>query len=236
MANNSRNTRNSRVSRSSGTSRRSGPARTSRTSRSSRSESFFSRFRRPKYEFKPDNQGMTWLKRLYLTRLQRLNILKWSLYALLCVLMLVIQDVIMSKFNLLGATTDLAPAAILLISVLVGSEHGSIFALIASTVYWFSGSAPGAYCIALISFASIGVSLFRQAYWRRGFSSTVLCAGAALMVYEIGIFLAGVLLGLTQWGRIYRFALTAAMSWAVMIPLYPLCFKIGQIGGEPWKE
>ena len=127
-------------------------------------------------------------------------------------------------------------AAILLISVLVGAEYGSIFVLVASTLYWFSGSAPGAYCIALLCFASIAVSLFRQAYWRRGFSSTVLCAGTALMIYEIGVFLAGMLLGLTQWGRFYRFALTGAMSWAVMIPLYPLCFKIGLIGGQPWKE
>ena len=210
--------------------------RTTRSRVRRRSEGLFSRLRQPKYEFRPDTLGSGWLKRLYMTRLQRLNILKWFLYALLCVLLLVLQDVILSRFQVLGATTDLAPAAILLISVLVGAEYGSIFVLVASTLYWFSGSAPGAYCIALLCFASIAVSLFRQAYWRRGFSSTVLCAGVALMVYEAGVFLAGILLGLTQWGRFYRFALTGAMSWAVMIPLYPLCFKIGLIGGQPWKE
>ena len=210
--------------------------RTTRSRVRRRSEGLFSRLRQPKYEFRPDTLGSGWLKRLYMTRLQRLIILKWFLYALLCVLLLVLQDVILSRFQVLGATTDLAPAAILLISVLVGAEYGSIFVLVASTLYWFSGSAPGAYCIALLCFASIAVSLFRQAYWRRGFSSTVLCAGVALMIYETGVFLAGMLLGLTQWGRFYRFALTGAMSWAVMIPLYPLCFKIGLIGGQPWKE
>ena len=210
--------------------------RTTRSRVRRRSEGLFSRLRQPKHEFRPDTLGSGWLKRLYMTRLQRLNILKWFLYALLCVLLLVLQDVILSRFQVLGATTDLAPAAILLISVLVGAEYGSIFVLVASTLYWFSGSAPGAYCIALLCFASIAVSLFRQAYWRRGFSSTVLCAGVALMIYETGVFLAGMLLGLTQWGRFYRFALTGAMSWAVMLPLYPLCFKIGLIGGQPWKE
>lgn len=195
-----------------------------------------SRYRKPRQDFRPDTLGSGWLNKLYLTRLQRLNFLKWFLYGLLCVLLLVLQDVILSRFEVLGATTDLAPAAIILISVLVGSEYGSIFVLVASTVYWFSGSAPGAYCIALMSGAAILVCLFRQAYWRRGLGSTVLCAGVALMVYETGVFLAGILLGLTQWGRIYRFALTGLMSWAVMIPLYPLCYKIGQIGGEPWKE
>ena len=210
--------------------------RTTRSRVRRRSEGLFSRLRQPKYEFRPDTLGSSWLKRLYMTRLQRLNILKWFLYALLCVLLLVLQDVILSRFQVLGATTDLAPAAILLISVLVGAEYGSIFVLVASTLYWCPGSAPGAYCIALLCFASIAVSLFRQAYWRRGFSSTVLCAGVALMIYETGVFLAGMLLGLTQWGRFYRFALTGAMSWAVMLPLYPLCFKIGLIGGQPWKE
>ena len=229
MANNSRQNRPVRR-----TTTRS--ARTSRSRTTRRDGGFLSRFRQPKYEFKPDTLGSSWLKRLYLTRLQRLNILKWFLYALLCVVLLVLQDVILSRFQVLGAATDLAPAAILLISVLVGTEYGSIFVLIASTLYWFSGSAPGAYSIALMSFASILVSLFRQAYWRRGFSSTVLCAGTALMVYEIGVFLAGMLMGLTQWGRVYRFAITGLMSWAAMIPLYPICFKIGQIGGKPWKE
>ena len=190
---------------------------------------------RKKNEFKPD-AGTGILKNLYMTKLQRLNVLKWTLYALLCVLLLVVQDVIMSRVSILGATTDLTCAGILLITVLVGSEYGSIFVLIASTLYWFSGSAPGAYCIALLSFTGILVTLFRQVYWRQGFSSTVICAGTALMVYEIGIFLAGMLLGLTRWYRFYRFVLTGLMSWATMLPLYPLCFKIGLIGGQPWKE
>ncbi len=225
MANNSRQNRPVRRT-----------VRTSRRRNARPSEGLFARLRQPKYEFRPDVLGSSWLKRLYLTQTQRLNLLKWCLYALLCVGMLVLQDVILSRFQVLGATTDLAPAVILLISVLVGSEYGSIFVLFASTLYWFSGSAPGAYSIALLSFGALAVSLFRQAYWRRGLVSTVICAGVAMMFYEMSVFLAGVLLGLTQWGRAYRFAITGLMSWAVMLPLYPLCVKIGQIGGQPWKE
>lgn len=223
-----KNTRNSRAS-GSGRNRRSG-----RTAK--RSSSIVSRSRRRKYEFKPDEKGASWLKRLYLTRLQRLTLLKWGLYALVCVLLLVIQDVIMSRLSFYGATTDLVPAAILLITVLVGSEYGSIFVLTASTLYWCAGSSPGAYCIALMCFFGIFATLFRQVYWRRGFSSTVLCAGVALMLYELSVFLAGMLMGLTLWDRVFRFLLTGAMSWLIMLPLYPLAYKIGQIGGEPWKE
>jgi hypothetical protein len=192
--------------------------------------------RRRKYEFKPDRKGAGILKRLYLTRLQRLNLLKWGLYGLVCLVCLVVQDVIMCKFSLFKATTDLVPMAVLLITVLVGSERGSIFVLTVSTLYWFSGSAPGAYCIVLMTFFGIAASLFRQSFWRRGFGSTLLCAGIALMLYEIGVFAAGIFLGLTLWSRFGICFLTGLMSWIIMVPLYPLAYKIGLIGGETWKE
>lgn len=220
-----RRTRNSRDSRRSG-------HRQSSYGTSSQSHQPLRR----KYEFKPDSTGATWLKKLYLTRQQRLGLLKWSLYALLCVLFLVIQDVIMSRISILGATTDLAPMMILLITVLLGSEYGSTFVLVASTLYWFTGSAPGAYTIAIMSFLGIFATLLRQLHWRRSLGSIVITAGTALLLYELGVFLAGILIGLTRWDRIGYFVLTALLSWVVMVPLYPLTYKIGQIGGEPWKE
>lgn len=220
--NNSRNSRNS--------------ARRRTNRRKPGSNSVFQKLLRQKYEFKPDAKGTSWLKKLYLTKLQRMNLLKWSLYAALCVFLLVIQDVIMSRISIFGATTDLAPMVILLITVLLGSEYGSTFVLIASTLYWFSGSAPGAYVIALLCFVGIFATLLRQLHWRRGLGSTVITAGCALVIYELCIFLAGILLGLTHWGRIGIFILTALLSWIIMVPLYPLTYKIGQIGGEPWKE
>ncbi len=194
------------------------------------------RQRRPLYEFKPDPIDAGWLKKLYMTRLQRLTLLKWALFALVCVVLLVIQDVVLSQLHLFGATTDLAPAAILLICVLAGSETGSLFVLIASVFYWFSGSAPGAYVIALMSFFGIGAALFRQMFWHRSLGSIWLCAAMAIILYELGIFLAGILLGLTQWIRVFRFLITGVSSALLMIPLYPLVYKIGQIGGQTWKE
>jgi hypothetical protein len=56
------------------------------------------------------------------------------------------------------------------------------------------------------------------------------------MMYEIGVFAAGIFLGLTLWSRFGIFFLTGLMSWIIMVPLYPLAYKIGLIGGETWKE
>ena len=190
---------------------------------------------RKKYDFRPDANHNRF-KGLHMTRLQRLNILKWLLYAVLCIFLLVVQDVIMSRVRIFGVPTDLPATAILLITVLVGSNHGSVFVLAASTFYWFSGSAPGPYCIGLMTFLGVIAAVLRQVWWRRGLRSTVICAGCALILYEIAIFVIALVSGLAPWSRVGIFLLTALYSCAIMVPLYPLACKIGKIGGEPWKE
>ena len=97
------------------------------------------------HEFRPDKLEVSFLKTLYLTRQQRKILLKWSLFAALCLLALTLQDVIMARINILGATTDLVPCAILLITVAIGSEQGSYFVLIASALYYFTGSTHSSY-------------------------------------------------------------------------------------------
>ena len=192
--------------------------------------------RKRSIEFKPDPQTATWVKTFHLTIQQRLQLAKWALYILTIVLCLVVQDVIMSRIRLFGATTDLAVCAILLITVIEGTDTGSLFVLIASTLYYFSGSAPGAYVIALMSFLGVAAVLLRQLYWHRSKGSIVLCTGIALMLYEIGLFVVGIAIGLTLPSRLIYFILTGIYSCLALIPLYSVIYKIGLIGGNTWKE
>ena len=194
------------------------------------------RRRKKVYEFKPDRQETGLLKQLYLTRLQRMHLLKWACHAALCFLLLTIQDVIMSQFRFSGATTDLAVCAIFLIGLYEGTENGSLFALIASLVYLFSGSSPGAQCIALISCTTVVLNLLRQIYWHRSSGSILLCTCAGIVIYEMLNFLFGVFVGNTYMGRAGVFALVAAFTCAVAFPLYPLVKQISKIGGDTWKE
>lgn len=187
-------------------------------------------------EFKPDAPRVSPLKSLRFTHLQRLHLLRWLCYVGICVLCLVIQDSIMSRVSIFGSTTDLAVAAMLLITVLEGSEVGSVFILIASAIYYFSGSAPGPYCVILLTFFGMCATLFRQLVWHRSPTSIILCAGLAAMAYEIGLYVVGLFMGLTRWYRGPRFLITGALTVAVMIPLYYLIYHIGQIGGYTWKE
>ncbi len=188
------------------------------------------------YEFQPDALQVSFLKTLHMTRLQRLRLLKWILFALVWILALTLQDVIMARFSFFGATTDLVPCFILLTAVTIGSEQGCIFALVTALFYYFSGSAPGAYAVAFLPIFSIAGGLFRENFWRRGFASDVLCSAIAMMLYEIGVFVAGTFSGMTGWYRFSVFLATGFLSVLVMLPLYPLVSKIGAIGGETWKE
>lgn len=214
--------------------------RTQRTARSRKKQGFgelFRKFRKQNLsEFKPDPKTATWAKTARLTRQQRLRLTKWALYVLTIVMCLVVQDVIMSQIRILGATTDLAVCAILLITVLEGTEVGSLFVLIASTVYYFSGSAPFPYCVALMTILGTAATMLRQMFWHRSKGSIVLCTALALTGYEIGLFVIGILQELTRWDRIGSFLMTALYSSLVLIPLYNLIYKIGLIGGNTWKE
>ena len=194
------------------------------------------RRKRPNYEFKPDKVKGTLRKALHLTALQQRQLLQWTCYGLLCLFLLIIQDVIMSKVSIFGATTDLVPAAILLIAVISDAYAGSLFAIIASTLFEFSGSAPGPYIIGYLTVLAVAAAIFRQSFWRRGFRSNILCAGLALLVYELAVWGTGVFLGLTYWSRVFVFLNIWLLSFLVMLALYPLIRKIQKIGGETWRE
>ncbi len=216
------------------------PARRRRKSRPkgtmTLTQMFKQRKKRDALEFKPDIQKATWIKTNRLTKQQQLRLTRWMLYVLTVVASVVLQDVLMSQFSFLGATTDLPACAILLITVLEGTEVGSIFVLIASTLYYFSGNAPSAFCIGLMTFFGIGATLFRQMYWHRSKGSVILCGAIALFCYELGLFVVGISSVLTHWGRLPSFVMTAVYSSLIMIPLYSLVYKIGLIGGNTWKE
>ena len=189
-----------------------------------------------KYEFKPDKPRAGLLSKLYLTQKQRRSLLKWALYALVLLALSVLQDVILARVRIFGATTDLVPCGIFLICVMEGMERGSVFCLAAALVYLFSGTAPGPYSIVFITFLGVGVAFFRQSFLQKTFSAVMLCAVTATVVYELAVFFIGLFLGLTTGGRFGVFLATGVMSALAAPVLYPVIDIIGTIGGDTWKE
>ena len=188
------------------------------------------------YEFRPDKPQVSWASKLHLTQKQRKALLKWALYALLLLVLSLLQDVVLSRARFFGATTDLLPCAIILICILEGSQKGSIFALAGSAFYLFSGSAAGPYSMVLVTFLAILVCIFRQGYLQEGFAAAMLCTVVAVVTYEAAIFGIGYVLGLTIATRMIGFAVTALFSCLAAPILYPIILSIASIGGETWKE
>lgn len=191
---------------------------------------------RKKHEFRPDTFRQDILGKLLLTKKQSQVLLRWVLFCLVCLTGLILQDVVMSRFTIFGTTTDLVPCCILAICILQGAESGCIFALIASMIYYFSGSAPGIFAIPMITVIAVLTAVFRQAYLRKGFFTMVICTAVALLLYETGIFFIGVFLGSTILSRLPAFLITAVITLALVPILYPTLLSIGKIGGEIWKE
>lgn len=189
-----------------------------------------------KYEFKPDPDGSGILNKLYLTASQRRGILKWSLFGLLFLVCLVIQDAMLSRYTFFGGTVDLAAGVIMLVCVCQGVDSGCVFAFAAGAVYAFSGSAPGNFSIILLTVIGSVMAAFRESYLRQGFASDLLCAAVGVVLYEMGLFLIGLAMAYTHTGRLSCFVMTAVLSAAVMPVLYPLVGRIGGNGGKIWKE
>lgn len=192
--------------------------------------------RKKRHDFRPDKVNNDILGKLLLTKQQFLRLLRWLLMGAVCLTGLILQDVLMSRFHFFGATTDLVPALIFMVCILQGGESGCVFALLASLIYHFSGSAPGAYCIPLITFLAVFAAIFRQAYLRKGFSALMICTGLSLVLYEAGVFAIALFLKQTYSQRFGVFLITAALTLLCLPVLYPILLSIGKIGGETWKE
>ena len=189
-----------------------------------------------KYEFRPDKHRTDIFGKLYLTPIQRMTLLRWVLHSAILLVFSLIQDVVLCKADFFGTTTDLVPCAIMMICVQLGGERGSIFTLIAAILYKFSGSAPGYYVIGLIPVLGILAAVLRQALFRRSFSSVILCAGIATMLYEIGIFAFGLLFQHTTAQRFFSFLITGGLSLLTYPVLYPVTKAIEKIGDRTWKD
>ena len=191
---------------------------------------------RKKIEFRPDPTGHNWADKLRLTPLQRKSVLKWMLYSAVCVAGLVLQDSMLARLRLFGGCFDVTPALIVLICVLEGSENGSLFALLASMVYVFSGTGQDRYCILYLTLAAVLAAAFRQGYLRRGLGSDLICTGGAMLLYEMAVFVTGLFLGMTYSARWGVFVMTALVSTVVVGLVYKPLKIIGTIGGNLWKE
>ena len=91
------------------------------------------------------------LDKLYITPRQWLRILRWTLYAALFLLALLVQTVVFGNRTILGAHPDLVAIVITCVCLREGPERGGTFALIASLVWCLSGIDQGSVCLLVLT-------------------------------------------------------------------------------------
>lgn len=188
------------------------------------------------YEFRPDPASSGNLDKIFLTQRQRFGLLRWTLYGVLTLLCLIVQDVVLYRVDYRGAGTDLVPCVIFMITALEGGESGCIFALCSAVLYCFSGSAPGPHVIPMITVIAVIGAIFRQACLRRGFLSIALATALGMAVYECLLFAISWFMRYLPYERMRVMLMTAALTMIAVPFVYPIARVIGKIGGEPWKE
>jgi hypothetical protein len=189
-----------------------------------------------KYEFQPDKPYATWLSKLQLTKQQQKQVLKWCLYALVLIILSLLQDVVLCRFRFLGGTTALVPCGIFTICMLEDPQQGSIFALVSSYLFVLSGSSPGAHVIVLITVLSVLLCAIQRTYLQVGFLSVLFSTILAMAIYELAIFGFCLLVGQVPVGEYMSFVMPAVFSVATVPVIYPFAKAIHGIGGNAWKE
>ena len=118
----------------------------------------------------------------------------------------------------------------------------SVFLLVLQDVLFSRMSLYGATvdmvpCVLLlIPFFGTFTAAFRQAYLRKGFRTTMMCSGAALILYETLSFLAALLLGVTRLARWWVMGISTGLTLLTLPLVFVLVWGICTIGGDQWKE
>ncbi len=185
-----------------------------------------------------EEKRLSQLKKLRITRNQWRCILKWALYSLSLVGILVIQSVILSRLPVLGAKVNLVPWFVGCVCFIEGPDSGSIFALLSSLVWALSGGDLGFVSILVLTFGGMGIGLLVERLFRRQIFVCMACCLLLSLCHEGAIFAL----------RLYLHTVTPAQFFYILIPgvllgipacpvFFYLCRAICRTeGGRLWNE
>lgn len=127
-------------------------------------------------------------KYLHLTKLQWQGILKWSLYALLTLLVLLLQTVVLAKRPVLGIRLSPLPALMVCVCIREGPEQGGLYALLSSLFWCLSGAEFGNLSVAVIPVGAILCAVLCRAVLTLRFLPAALCCLGVSLLNELVIF------------------------------------------------
>jgi len=134
-----------------------------------------------------------------MARINRKTILMWALYALFFLIVLLVQDAVLSKFALRGARVVLAPLTVYCTAAHTDAEKGGLFGLLAGLFWALVGAADGGLMLFCMTFGGVLCGYLCSSFFHPRVLTTVvlsmlclalcLLSGALIRIYLEGLSL-----------------------------------------------
>ena len=170
------------------------------------------------------------LDKLYITPRQWLRILRWTLYAALFLLALLVQTVVFGNRTILGAHPDLVAIVITCVCLREGPERVGTFALIASLVWCLSGIDQGSVCLLVLTVLPVLGSILCRAVLANRFLPSLLVCFVTLAVEQGLILLMKHFFAGVAWEQAGRALRCLLVTLPVQPAVYGLVKCIAKIG------
>lgn len=154
----------------------------------------------------------------------------WALFALLYLVVMLLQTTIFGRLRPLGVKVALMPVVIVCIALQVGHEAGGLFGLIAGFVWYAAGADDG--ILSMVTFTTLGILagwLCDNVFSRR-FVPALLLALGGLLFHETCVFLLKFYLNDAPGKLLLWVLLTTALSLPACPVIYLGAKAIGKAG------
>ena len=117
------------------------------------------------------------------------NLIKWALYSLAFLLVLLLNTAALGSRTFFGAKLSLVPVYVTCVACREGHEKGGLFALAAGLFWSLSGAAGGAMFVLMLPVAAVVSGYFTATYLSRTLLPAMAGCLLALVLCEGGIYL-----------------------------------------------
>lgn len=173
------------------------------------------------------------LEKLHITAHQWKIMIKWAVYSVLFLFVMLFQTVCLGNVRFFGVSCNLVP--ILLVCICIREEPGSggLFTLIMSLIWCLSGVDFGSISIFVLTIGGVFAGIACRVAINQRFLPCALCCFVVALVHESAIFLLKLLFSGVEPIFWLKRALPCALLSMVVYPLLYLLVKwISRIGGN----
>jgi len=135
------------------------------------------------------------LDSFYITPKQWMHILRWIVYTVSFVILMMIETVMIGRHTIMGVHLSFVPVMITCVCMIEGPERGGIYAFLMSLVWCFSGADYGYCSVAVLTCVPILASLICQNVIKGKFIPSLISSAVVLLVDQSFIFIIKYFLG-----------------------------------------